>query len=501
MVTFSPAVTLRNPSVTGLCKYDRGLCAAFCHARDEVNRLRQSETFRLVLLCVLVFVSGILAQDKSSDSADTPDSPATLATFFEHSNTAKWWVSGQANFVFQAHGDFYAAYSGPNSFHNEGENANSRVLTLFTGYEFTPRTVIYLNVEESGGSGLSSALGLAGFVNLDVVRNPTIGQAPYIGRLIFEQIIPFSTETVESERTPLSLQTRLPVRSLAIRFGKFSLADFFDNNVGGTDSHYQFLNWTADNNAAWDYAADTRGYTVGLMLDYEDRNWGIRFVEALMPKVANGQNLDADIARARAENIEIELRYPWFRNRHTTLRLLNYVNHGDMGDYSQAVALYLKGVTATPQITTTRVQGTVKYGFGINLEQELSTDVFAFARWGWADGKKESFCYTEAESTFEAGVYSKGSRWHRTLDRAGAVFISNGISAAHQSYLSHGGLGFLLGDGGLTYGRETIEEAFYDAHLWRGAYFSFDLQHVNNPGYNQTRGPVTVPGLRLHLEF
>jgi hypothetical protein len=67
--------------------------------------------------------------------------------------------------------------------------------------------------------------------------------------------------------------------------------------------------------------------------------------------------------------------------------------------------------------------------------------------------------------------------------------------------LAHGGLGFLLGDGALTYGRETIEEAFYDAHIWRGAYFSFDLQHVNNPGYNQVRGPVTVPSLRLHLEF
>jgi len=25
-----------------------------------------------------------------------------------------------------------------------------------------------------------------------------------------------------------------------MRFGKFSLADFFDLNVGGTDSHYSF---------------------------------------------------------------------------------------------------------------------------------------------------------------------------------------------------------------------------------------------------------------------
>jgi len=457
-----------------------------------------------LLLCLGTHIA-VRAQDAPSQDTQSapaaPDAPAPLDTFFKHSDTTKWWVSGQANFVFQSHGDFYAAYSGPNSLKNTSEHATSRVLTLFTGYEVTPNTVVYLDVEEAGWGGISGALGLAGFTNLDVVRNPTLGAAPYIARLIFEQVIPFSSEMVDSERTPLSLQTRLPAKSLAIRFGKFSLADFFDNSVGGTDSHYQFLNWTADNNGAWDYAADTRGYTVGLMLDYEDRNWGIRFAEALMPKVANGPDLSANLSDNRAENVEFELRYPLFRNRHTTLRLLNYVNHGDMGDYSEAVRLYLNHVTPTPDVVATRVVDTMKYGFGINLEQELSTDVFAFARWGWADGKKESFCYTEAESTLEGGVYSKGSQWHRTLDRAGAVFISNGISVAHQSYLANGGLGFLLGDGGLTYGRETIEEAFYDAHIWRGAYFSFDLQHINNPGYNQVRGPVTVPGLRLHLEF
>ena len=86
-------------------------------------------------------------------------------------------------------------------------------------------------------------------------------------------------------------------------------------------------------------------------------------------------------------------------------------------------------------------------------------------------------------------------------DRAGVVFVANGITAAHQQYLALGGLGFLLGDGGLTYGPEKIFEGFYTAHLWRGFYASFDLQHINNPGYNQVRGPVTVPGLRFHTGF
>jgi len=255
-----------------------------------------------------VFAVAGAAQEAES-AADTQEAGAPLDTFFKHSDKTKWWISGQANFIAQAHGTFYSAYSGTNSFTAPTEHAVSRVMTLYTAYEFTPHSAIYFDLEETGGGGLSNALGIAGFVNLDVVRNPSLGQAPYMARLIFEQIIPFSHEEVESERTPLAIHTKLPAKGLTIRFGKFSMADFFDNNVGGTDSHYQFLNWTADNNGAWDYAADTRGYTFGLMFDYEDRNWGIRFAEALVPKVANGQNLDADLARL------VALKHPCRRRR------------------------------------------------------------------------------------------------------------------------------------------------------------------------------------------
>lgn len=173
-----------------------------------------------VVVCLVALLLTAPAQEKQDVAPVTLDAPEPLGTFFRHSETAKWWISGQANFVFQAHGDFYAAYSGPNSFTNTGENANSRVMTLQTAYEFTPRTAVYLNIEEAGGGGLSTALGMAGFVNLDVVRNPTLGEAPYLGRLFIQQIIPLSSETVKSERTPLSLQTEMPVKSLSIRFGK-----------------------------------------------------------------------------------------------------------------------------------------------------------------------------------------------------------------------------------------------------------------------------------------
>jgi hypothetical protein len=463
--------------------------------------LRRQIGGSLLLLTLLALTAH--SQDTPPAEQPQPDAPETQTadTFFEHSQTAKWWVSGQANFIFQANGSFHAQYSGTNSFKNVPENALSRVLTLFTAYEFTPASQVYLDVEETGGSGLSSALGLAGFVNLDVVRNPSIGQQPYIARLFFQQIIPLTDEKVESERTPFSMPISVPVKRLDIRFGKFSLADFFDNNIGGTDSHYQFMNWAIDNNGAYDYAADTRGYTVGAIIELEERNWALRFAETLMPKIANGPNLDADVARARSENIELELRPHLLKSKDTTVRLLSYVNHGDMGNYEAAVKLYLNGVTPTPDISATSEQGTVKYGFGANFEQELWKDSYAFGRWGWNEGKHESFCYTEDNEGVEIGFYSRGTNWNRSLDRAGAAFVSSGLSKAHQAYLAHGGLGFLLGDGSLNYARENIEELFYTAHVWRGLFLAGDVQHVNHPGMNRARGPFTVPGVRLHLEF
>jgi carbohydrate-selective porin OprB len=135
------------------------------------------------------------------------------------------------------------------------------------------------------------------------------------------------------------------------------------------------------------------------------------------------------------------------------------------------------------------------------MEQTLTTNLTAFARWGWDDGRTESFAYTEIDSTVAEGVGANGAMWRRKQDRAGVSFVSNGIKKDHQDYLADGGLGFLLGAGHLNYGRENILELYYTTHVWRGIYVGPDLQHINDPGYNRDRGPVIVPGFRLHADF
>ena len=432
--------------------------------------------------------------------AERPD-PDPLSTMFPHLESDRLWISGQANFISQWHPAFHSPYMGPNSLPPQAQDATSRVLTLFTGLRLNDRTELLCDVQETGGHGLGEALGIAGFPNLDVVRNPLLTKAPYVARLMWHQIIPLGRERVSSERNPFSLFRELPARRLEIRFGKFSMVDFFDVNTYGSDTNLQFMNWAVDNAGTYDYAADTRGFTFGAMLEYHDRRLAVRFAEGLMPKVANGINLDADVGRARAENLEFELHGTIFPRREGILRLLTFVNHANMGSYRDAVENFLAGNTPRPEITAHPLRSTIKYGFGANFEQPLNDWMGVFARWGWNEGRHESYAYTEVDQTVLFGTGGNGQRWNRKLDRAGIVFVSNGISRDHQTYLALGGSGFLLGDGRLNYGRENIIETYYTLHVWRGVYPSFGLQHINNPGYNRDRGPVLVPTLRLHLEF
>jgi high affinity Mn2+ porin len=438
---------------------------------------------------------------QETDSTASGDDPVSM---FSHPNASPFWISGQANIIFQAHPPFHALYSGPNSLSNAGEYKTSLLGTLFLGVQ-VPHTHKYteflLDFESAGGRGISQALGLAGFTNLDVVRNPTLSSTPYVARVELHQIVPLSKQTIETARGPFNLATKVPIRRLEFRVGKMSAPDSFDLNSVGSDSHLQFTNWTIDNNGAYDYAADTRGYTYGAVIEYQDRVWAARYGLMLMPTVANGIDLDWNLRRARGENVEFELRKGIWWKKSGTIRILSYVNRAHMGSYREAVDAFLSGQDAVPDITKHEHFGAVKYGFGFNTEQQLSDNLRAFARFGWNEGQHESFAYTEVDQTMLVGGDYGGRRWGRALDKVGLAFVSNAIKKDHQSYLKFGGQGFLLGDGKLNYGRENILEAYYNLHAWRGLFYSLGASYIGNPGYNRDRGPVIVPSVRMHLDF
>lgn len=427
-----------------------------------------------------------------------------------HSENARYWLSGQANGIFQMHGHFRSPYEGPNSLIDDFETKASEVATLYLGYQLRPNsrysTDLIADFENAGGRGISEALGLAGETDLDVVRNPTLSTVPYLARGEIHQAFGLSDKMVDQERGPFALAAQVPMRRFEIRVGKMSLPDFFDVNSVGSDSHLQFTNWTIDNNGAWDYAADTRGYTVAGMLEYDDRMWSARYAIAAMPTVANGITLDWALSRANGQNWEFELRKglgaPFLNaKREGAVRILSYVNHAHMGDYRESVQEFLRGQAKMPEITNTERFGAVKYGFGFNAEQEVTDSLRVFSRFGWDEDQHESFAYTEVGQTILFGGDYNGRGWSRPNDKLGVAFVSNAIKRDHQNYLHYGGLGFLLGDGNLRYGREDILEWYYNAHVWRGLFSTIGGTQIAHPGYNTDRGPVYVTTVRGHVDF
>ncbi len=485
----------------------------FCCAQDCANLPNAplpAPAIGAIYLASVDAAAGTQPGDQPSQAQPAAPPESEMLTMFPHSGTAPYWISGQANSIFQAHGHFRSPYQGANSVIDDFETKASEVATLYLGYQWHANTRyntdFIVDFENAGGRGISQSLGLAGETNLDVVRNPNLSTVPYLARGEIHQIIGLTSEMADQDRSPFALATKVPARRFEVRIGKMTLPDAFDTNSVGTDSHLQFTNWTIDNNGAWDYAADTRGYTVGGILEYDDKTWSARYAIAAMPTVANGITLDWAFSRANGQNWEFELRrglFGWLLDpkRQGAVRVLSFVNHAHMGVYRQAIEQYLAGEISTPDITQSEKNGNVKYGFGLNTEQEVTDKLRLFGRFGWNEDQHESFAYSEVGQTILFGGDYSGSGWKRANDKVGAALVSNAIKRDHQNYLRYGGLGFLLGDGGLNYAREDILEWYYNFHLWRGYYMAAGGSEIVQPGYNKDRGPVYVTTVRAHIDF
>jgi high affinity Mn2+ porin len=405
----------------------------------------------------------------------------------------------QATSIGDYHGAFAAKYSGPFSLENVAERDVSLTTTLSFGFQLLKNTQLYFDPEIAGGRGFSHVDGLANAANGELPRVATATPKPYIARLFIQQdfAIGPDKEMIMSDANQLAGER--PATRYTIVVGRFTLTDYFDNNNYTHDPRSQFMGWAVMYNGAFDYAADVRGYTWGWVHEFHTGNWSLRYASAFMPKVANGSQLDRRILEDRGDVIEGERDFA--PHGHAgAIRVLAYGNHADAGNYAEALALAQRTGTQ-PDVIATRKPGTLKYGFGINMDQEITKGFGVFARLGWNDGKTESFAFTAMDRLATGGVSFQGTRWHRPADVLATEVTFGGISGVHATYLARGGYDFLIGDGGLNYAPETIWETYYNAHLFQGFTAGLDAQHVNNPAYNQDRGPVWIYSLRLHLEL
>jgi hypothetical protein len=404
----------------------------------------------------------------------------------------------QATYVWQRKYPFGAAYTGTNSLSPDREKSYSFTATAALGARAWRGGEVYVDPEVAQGVPLSHLTGLGGFSNGEIARTSGPTASFYVARAFLRQTWGLGGEREKVESDANQLAESAERRRLVLTAGKLSVQDLFDDNAYSKDPRTQFLNWSLMTYGAWDFAADARGYSWGLALEYFHDDWALRAGRFLMPKQSNGLALNPRIFYSFGDQVELEHAHA-IAGRPGKLRLLAFRNQADMGGFRDSIAAAAAAGT-TPDLATSRRKRD-KYGFGINLEQSLFRDVGVFARASWNNGEAETFAFTEIDRSLSAGLLVNGALWGRAADSVGVALVRNGISGPHGDYLAAGGLGFFLGDGQLRYRSEDIFEIFYSLGIVKDVWVSADFQRIFDPAYNADRGPVSVASARFHYGF
>lgn len=410
-----------------------------------------------------------------------------------------WNAHVQATYVWQRKPSFAAAYSGPNSLSAARELSYSFTATAFFGARLWRGGELYFNPEGAQGVPLSNLTGFGGFTNGEMARSSGPNLRIYRARFFLRQTWDGGGEQVPVASGQNQLGGSRDSRRWVFTAGNLSVLDLFDANAFSHDPRTQFLNWSVMTHGAYDYAADARGYSWGAVLEWYHDEWAVRGGRFIQPIQPNGQKLDENPLRHYGDQVEIE-RSHMLAGQPGKLRLLAFSNRARMTRYDDALALAQQTGTV-PDINAARYGNQMKRGFGLNLEQAVSDDVGLFARASWADGKTETYAFTDIDRSVSGGVLVKGTAWQRAQDTVGLAFARNAISRAQRDYLSAGGIAFFIGDGQLRYRQEGIAEVFYNLNLTKGTWITLDWQYIRNPAYNAARGPVNVGSVRLHAEF
>ena len=425
--------------------------------------------------------------DTSLFSGSRPDTGVKSSGFQVH---VQGTIAAQHQFP------FHDPYQGPLSLMAREQPRMSFTATVFAGLRLWKGAAVYVDPELSAGRGLSGTSGVAGFPNGEVYRVGDPHPVLNLARAYLTQVLPLSGASSWSSEDPSDVSQPRAAERLELSIGKFALSDFFDANSYSHDPRTQFLNWALMDAGAWDYAADTRGYTMGTVAAFYRPDWNLRAAFVLVPTYANGPVLDPRLGKAHSLSLQWEQQVLLLR-RPVTWRLILWNNMARMGNYLQA----LKQDPAAPDIIQTRTYGRGKSGVVANLEWAWSRQLGFFTRYSWNDGQNETWAFTEIDRSLQSGFHLDGAAWGRTADALGLAWVINGISVPHREYLAAGGLGFMLGDGHLRYGPESITELYYSFRAIHGVFLSPDYQFILHPGYNKDRGPVSVAALRLHVEW
>lgn len=438
---------------------------------------------------LLVLITGGFV---SLSYADTADEEASSIRF-------------QVTYNWQKHPAFAAAYTGPNSIIPAAEKMYTFATTAYIGVRLWQGSEVYLDPEFSQGVPFSSNLvGMGGFTNGDITRAAGAKITPYRQRLFLRQTW---NNGGEAQRVESGVNNQMAGwvdhNRVVLTAGNFSTLDVFDPNTYAKDARTQFMNWGNWTYAAYDYAADARGFGWGFATEWYQDDWVLRFGRMTGPTLPNMLPVDQSIFKHYGDQIEIEHEHKFF-GRTGRVRVLGWRDRAKLASFSDALT-WLKAnpgnYTGPDALLAVRGSEKNKYGLGVNIEQEINDNTGFFMRVMQTDGRTETYAFTEVDGSLSTGMAIRGNAWGRADDGMGLSLMRNVLSNDRRRFLEAGGISFFIGDGALNYRPEDIFEGYYTVKMHKGAWFTVDYQRMQNPAFNADRGPIDVYALRFHSEF
>jgi high affinity Mn2+ porin len=435
--------------------------------------------------------------DAPAPDAPAPDAlaPGPLAPSQDYA------FHGQSTFTEQYHPAFASAFRGPNSLDPGSRGDETWDATLYAGWRPWAGAQIWLSPEIDQGFGLSNTLGLAAFSSGEAYK---VGSAaPYvrIPQLYLQQTIDLggATQTVAPDLTTLGGSQS--ANRLVWWLGKFGVNGVFDTNRFAHDPRNDFMNWAVIDAGAWDYAADAWGFSYGTALEWYQDWWTLRAGLFDGSQTPNSKFLAFPLLSQFQIDLEGEARYRLF-GQDGKIKLLGYQTRARLATFGQLLTFFAQnpGDTYVQAETARKLRN--KFGGALNLEQPITADLGVFLRASLSDGRTETYEFTDIDRSLSWGAALAGTRWSRADDTVGLAAVLNNISRARKEFLEQGGLGILIGDGKLpNAGPEQVLETYYSYAVRKGIALTADYQFIRNPAYDRDRGPVSILGGRLHLQF
>ncbi|MDB5374007.1 MAG: Porin [Belnapia sp.] len=408
-----------------------------------------------------------------------------------------WLLRGQFTGVVQGNSRFRSPYRGENSLSPKFAVENTQSIDLVLGRRLWHNAEVIAVPSLTRGFGLSNARGAAAFPNNEAFRLGSNDPYAFMSRLFVRQTIDLSADAATAQDPdPMRFTGALARERITITAGKVSVWDFFDDNRYAHDARSQFLNWAMVGAGAVDYAADARGFTNGVVLEWENGRNAIRTGGFMVARQANGLSLDTRISQAWQWLTQFEQAWA-IGARPGVVRLIGGLSRTRSATWARLTNAVQDGMADTEGLRAYRT----KTMAGLNLEQEITDSLGVFARLGWNDGRAQNWMFTEMDWSASAGLALNGRGWGRAVDTVGAAFNVGGLTAVHRRFLEAGGIGFITGDGRLRYAPEIAVETYYDIGLAPGLNLAANAQLLVNPAYNADRGPVPLLALRLHAAF